>query len=871
MIWRKLKLLWPPQRRAQEREMREELESLAGMATRGELGNLTLAAENARQTWSWTWLDGIFADFRYAFRALRNQPGFVAVAVISLALGIGANSAVFSFADALLLRPLPVSSPSEVLTVSNATPGNPGEGMSYPDYLDLREKNHSFAGLVAYRLIPLGASSTTSEPPQMRLGILVSDNYFGALGVAPAYGRTFLPEEANANGNPVAIFAYDYWKNQYQSDASVVGRSLRLNGVAFTIIGVAPVSFTGLDRFVRPSIYVPLSTWRRLDGGADDPLENRARHELTVKGRLHPDASRESAQAELSTLAQNLEAAYPKTNHNRRAAVRTEMETRILQTPRQVGLITTMMGLVGLVLIIACSNVASLLLARARARSREIAVRLAIGASRLRLVRQLMTESLIVALLGGAVGVLVAYGGIAFLGTLNVPSDIPFVLGVQLDTRVMLFSLLAALASCLFFGLAPAFQTVRADLVPALKSGGEAISTRRRLLGRNALVVGQIAFAMVLLVATGMFLDAFRKMLTIQPSFRTDHLISMEVNPSVRHYSPEHTYDFYRSLADRTRSLAGVRSVAMAESIPLSPTQTTLAVVPEGYQFPKGQEKVTVFGGVFDDSYFNTMNVEILRGRAFTASDRMGTPLVAIVNDQFAKTYWPNQNAIGKLLRLERADSPAAEVVGVAKTGPYLIVNESPAPYVYLPYEQRRRTRMTLIVQSHGDPSALATPLRNVVHKLDANLPIYNLRTVASLYENRATGTWLTYLQMIAAMGFIGLILATAGLYGLISYSVSRRTAEIGVRIAIGASRTDVLRLVLRQGIILATAGIAIGGILVAALTPAVAANFLGVGTFNLSNYVMVPAILLAISAAASYLPARRAARLDPIRALRCE
>ncbi len=870
-VWNRFKYLWPARRRQEEREMREELGSLTAMAGSKELGNLTLAMEDVRATWGWTWLDGVFADIRYSFRALRRQPSFVAAALLSLALAIGANSAIFSFADALLLRPLPITNPAAVLDVSSTTPDNPLEGMSFPDYRDLRAKSRSFSGLAAYRLTTLAAAANPAAAAQIRFASLVSDNFFPVAGLTPSPGRTFLPEESTVSAQPVAVLSHDFWQQNYAGDRSAIGSTLRLNGIVFTVVGVAPASFTGLDRFFRPSIFVPLGMAQRLGGEPADPLEDRGIHNLVVKGRLGAGASEKSAQAELATIGAALEREYLKTNRNRHMSVRTELQRRIQQSPQLLALVKMLMGLVALILIIACSNVANLLLARARARSREIAIRLSIGAGRNRVVRQLMTESLIVSIAGGAAGLAVAYGGILMLQTLSVPSDPPNVLGVQLDWRVVQFSLLAALASCIFFGLAPAWQTARTDFVSALKAGGDGASGKRSTFGRDALVAGQIALAMVVLIAAGMFLAGFRNMLVMPPEFRTDHLISLDTAPAVLHYSPEQTRAFYRQLADRVRTMTGVAAAAMTESLPLSPSQTVVTVAPEGYQFPKGREKTIVFGAAVDSGYFSALNVEIKRGRAFTDDDRAGSRRVAIVNQQFAKTYWPGQDPIGKRIRLDSADGPAAEVVGVAKSGHYLAVNEAPAPYVYLPYEQNPRPRMTLIVQSVGDAGALAKPLREVVRSIDGNVPVFNLRTVATLYESRVTDTWLQFFQMVGTMGFIGLALATTGLYGLLAYTVSRRMKEFGIRVAVGASHRDVVWLVERRGLILATLGIAIGGALTAAVAPLLTAGFPGLGVSSPAVYALVALVLLTVSAVASYVPAHRAAGLDPLRALRNE
>jgi predicted permease len=863
----RIKYLWPGRRFKEEREMHDELRSLAGIAGGKELGNLTLVMEDVRASWGWTWLDSVFADIRYSLRALGRQPGFVAVAVLSLALAIGANSAIFSFADALLLRPLPVRNPAAVFDVSSTTPDNPLEGMSFPDYRDLRDKNKSFSGLAAYRLTTVAAATNPAAPAQIRFTNLVSDNYFPVTGVNPLLGRTFVQGEAQ----PVAMLSYEFWQQNYAADVSVVGRSLHLNGIVFTIVGVVPASFTGLDRFVRPSLFVPLRMAQRLAGEMQDPLENRGRHDLVVKGRLAAGASQDSAQAELATIGTALEREYVKTNRNRHVAVRTELQRRIQQTPQLLALTKMMMGLVALILMIACSNVANLLLARGRARSREIAIRLSIGAGRRRVVRQLMTESLIVAIAGGAVGLFVAYGGILLLQTLSVPSDPPRPLEVELDWRVVQFSFLVALGSCIFFGLIPSWQTARTDFVSALKSGGGGAAGSGRTFGRDVLVAGQIALAMVVLIAAGMFLAGFQNMLVMTPEFRTDHLISFDTAPAVLHYSPEQTKAFYHRLVDRVRTMSGVAGVAMTESLPLSPVQTTIGVAPEGYQFPNGREKTIVFGAAVDGGYFKTMNVEITQGRAFTDDDRAGSRRVAIVNQAFAKTYWPDQDPIGKRLRVDATDGPLAEVVGVAKTGHYLVVNETPASFVYLPYEQYARPRMTIVVQSASDAGELATALREAVRSIDGNVPVFNLRPVATLYASRVTDTWLNYFQMVGTMGFIGLVLATTGLYGLVAYTVSRRVKEFGIRVAVGARRRDVIWLVERRGLILAGVGIAIGGGLTAVAIPMLAAGFPGLGVSSPVLCVLVPILLLTVSAVASYLPARRAAGLDPLRALRNE
>ncbi len=814
----------------------------------------------------------LFKEIRHAIRLLIKNPGFTAIAALSLALGIGANSAIFSLADAILLRPLPVSHPSQVYSVRTETPSTPLDGVSFPEYRDIRDKNQSLAGVVAFQFTTVGFAASPKALPQMRMGQMVSDNFFNVLGVQPSLGRAFLPDEAKVPGrDAILILSYQFWENEFGRDPSAIGRTVRMNGINFTIVGVTPKNFTGIDQWVRPYFYVPLSMAPRLlvASGAN-VLEDRSNRMFNAKGRLKPGVSRESAQAELTAIGKNLEKAYPEANRNRSVIVRTEFEDRVQQDPPDSYLVMMLMALVGLVLIIACANVANLLLARSQARSREIAIRLAIGAGRLRLLRQLLIESLILAMCGCVLGLGFAYGGIRFLQTLKIPTDIPVVIAPQLDQRVLLFSLIAAILSALVFGIAPAWQSLKTDLVPALRSAGLTSSARRRTIGRNALVVSQVALSLVLLVATGMLLDGFRKILVINPGFRIDHIMTMDFDTSLVPASPA-THDFYRNLIDRARALAGVRSAALSLVVPLAPNQSGQTVIPEGFQFPKGQESAQVLQNAVDERYFDVMGTPIVRGRAFTANDKADSTRVAIVNEEFAKRYWPNQDAIGKKVRLDDAKGPVFQVVGVAKTGKYIFIAEPPTPFIYLPFTQHPQTRMSIMVESYGDPAAMTAPLREVVRSLNPDQPIYNARTMATFYQQRAIAVFLMILQLVTAMGTLGLALALVGLYGLIAYSVSRRTQEIGIRMALGAQRSDIAAIVLRQGFVLAIIGIVIGFAASIAVRGVLAQGLIGLGTLSPAVLAIVPLALLLVTMAACYLPARRAAQIDPIRALRWE
>jgi predicted permease len=820
-------------------------------------------------------MEKLFQDITYSIRSLFKSPGFTIIAVLSLALGIGANSAIFSLADALLLRPLPVRQPGSLMAVST-DPGGESDtmgGVSYPDYRDFRDKAHSFDGLTASNLSRVSVAKSANDSPHLRGALMVSDNFFQVLGVEPALGRGFLPAEgAVAGRSPVAVLAYDFWRTEFSSDHSILGHTVRINGIDFNIVGIAPASFTGVDQYVRPHLYIPAAMLQRLSASVQDLTEDRKDHEFDVKGRLKPGVMREQAQAELATIWKGLEPLHSVSDQQRVVRLRTELQARVVQDPPDAYLITLLLALVGVVLIIACANVANLLLGRARGRSREIAVRLALGATRGRLVRQLLTESMLLALVGAIVGVGLAYEGIRFFQTIQIPTDLPISISPQLDGRVLLFSLICAVASAIVFGLAPALQSSKPALVPSLKSSESGQPTAaRRLLGRNSLVIGQVAMSMILLIAAGMLMDGFRHALVLNPGFRIDHVLTMQFDTALVRYTDQQTHDFYRGLVEKARALPGVRNVTLATTVPLSPGQDIENVAPEGHQFPKGQSAARILSDVVDENYFEVMQTPVVQGRTFAAADKEGTPLVAIVNEEFAKTYWPGQSALGKRLRLDSKKNDWLQIVGVTKTGKYTFTGEPPTPFLYLPFAQNPRKSMYLLTNSSGDPATLAAPLRALVHTMDPDQPIFNVRTMEDFYQVRAISVLRILVEVVMTMGAVGLTLALIGLYGLIAFSVSRRTREIGIRMAIGAHRSDVLRMVLRQGLTLAVAGIGVGGAISVAVARALTAGLVGLGHPNAATYVIVPVTLLVVALASCYLPAFRASRVDPMVALRYE
>jgi putative ABC transport system permease protein len=827
--------------------------------------------------WGFGWLERVWQDVRYGCRVLAANPGFTLVAVVSIALGIGANAAAFSWADALLLRPLTVARPGEIVIVGStmSIEGFSRLGASYREYVDIRDRGTSFGGLVAYTDVTSGLAVTPEALPKLSLGLLVSGNFFSVMGVEPELGRAFRPEEDQVPGrDAVVILGHSFWEQQFGSDPSIIGRRVQLSGIEFTVVGVAPQRFTGMNQFVRSDFYAPIMMWPRLQGDPKhQPLEDREARGLTIKGRLAPGVSLSRAQAELDVIAKDLERAYPDTNRNRNLIVRTELQSRILQSPPDATLIAMLTTLALAVLLVACANVAGLLTSRAPSRAKEMAMRIAIGAGRGRLITQLMTESLLVALAGGVLGLAVGYGGVQLFKQVQIPTDLPVALTFQLDRRALVFSLVAAVVSALLFGLAPAIQTSRADLAMVMK-GGEAMAGRRRRWGRSLLVGGQVAIAVVLLVLATFMYRGFQVQLKDGPGYRTDHLLMMTFDPSLVRYSSDDARRFFLQLADQTRSAPGVKSVALASSVPMATDSISGSnVIPEGYQLPVGRESLSLFSSHVDEHYFATMGIPIARGRGFREEDGTDAPLVAVVNEEYVRQYSPNQDPIGKRFQLvERDDKSWITIVGVAKTAKYLWLGEPPTPFLYLPYRQHPRSQMVLLAESAGDPSSLVAPIRGLVQGLDRTQPIYNVRTMDEFYQMRTITIFNVIIGIVGAMGLMGLSLAIVGLYGLVAYATSRRTKEIGIRMAIGAGRTSVLRMVLRQGLVLASVGLVVGLMAGLGAERLLQAAFpSGETSVDLMSYVLVGPLVLAATAAAVYLPARRAARLDPMKALRYE
>jgi macrolide transport system ATP-binding/permease protein len=842
------------------------------------LGNTTRIKEDTRSAWGRMWLDRLWQDLHHGCRMLRKSPGFTVVAVLSLAIGIGANSAMFSVADATLSRPLPVDWPGEVVTIGATSEIIPGLAThiatSYPDYVDLRDHSRSFDSMVAYDWLGTGYATRPDDLKKLAWVSPVTGNFFTALGVEPALGRTFRPDEDRAPGrDAVLVMSYDTWHEQFGADPSIPGKKLWVGGIEFTVIGVAPSRFTGLTHYVQPAFYVPMMMRSRLGrDGAVDPLHARDFRSLGVKARLKAGVSLAQAQQEVSTIAANLEQAHPDTNRNQRMGVYTEFQARMLQEPGDSGLGGTLLLLAVAVLLVACANVGGLMISRAPVRAREIAMRMAIGAGRPRLIRQLLTESLLIALAGGALGLVIGYQGVTLFRQIQIPSDLPIKIVIQMDQRALLVSLGVALASVILFGLIPAIQTTRTDLTSVMKAR-DAAPGGARLWGRSLLVAGQVTVALVLLTVAAFSYLGFRHGLAGDPGFRIDHLLSMGFDPGMAGYTPAQTEQFYKELVRRARSAPGVRNAALASYVPLTTDVDGEAIVPEGYQLPPGQESVHVNINRVDENFFDTMGVRLVAGRAFRETDDLKMPLVAIVNETVARHYWPGQSAVGKRVRWGSSNGPWVEIAGVAVTGKYVYMGESPQEFLYVPWRQHPRDHLILLAESAGSPAALAAPMREMVRTLDAAQPIFDVRTMEEIFDLRATKIASVLIQTVAFMALMGLALALVGLYGLVAYSVNRRTREIGIRIAIGASRASVLLMVLRRGLTLTLSGALVGmvaSIFAGRLLETVFDNaFTTLGT--VVTCLAVALAMLVVTMLAAYIPARRASRVDPTIALRYE
>jgi putative ABC transport system permease protein len=821
------------------------------------------------------WCERFWQDLRHGARLFAKSPGFTAIAILSIACGTGANVAVFSVADALLLRPLPVARPDELLIVG--TPLDEGVfrrvQTSYPDYVDIREGSRSFDGLAAYLLRRVGITTHAGAPTQVRLVSLVSANFFDVLGVRPVLGRGFsADEERVAARYAVAVLSYGLWQQRYEGDPAVLGRNIRIGGIDFTIVGVAPDHFDGLETIVvRESVYIPLAMAPALgDEGIAHLLTAREKRILTVRGRLAAGTTAEEARLELDGIGRNLARAYPKSNREHAITAQTYWEEKLTEDTVDAGLVLLLTILSTAVLAVACANVAGLLGSRAPQRAREISLRMALGAGRRRLVTQLVTESLTLALVGGVCGLAVGHAGIALLRQMQYPTDLIQPPVVAIDERALLFSLAVAVGSAFVFGLAPALQTTRIDLAGTMKVGGAGLPGRARLTTRTNLVTVQIALSLVLVTIAAFSIQVFGRIVTAGPGFRTSQIAKLSIDTAHRQYDRQQAAAFFDRAVDEIRRIPQVTSATATSAMPFWSAEM-VAIVPEGAPPATAPRPARAVIASVDEAFFSTMDVRIVEGRPFQRTDDADAAPVAIVNETIARRYWPGGDAVGKRFRIAADTGPLLEVIGVATDAKYLYIVEPPQEALYVPFRQEPRGSMVLLARTAGDSLAAIEPMRAVIGRLDADMPVYDAQTMETFYAARGTGLIGVATEMITSLGVMGTMLTMVGLYGLVSYSVSRRTREIGIRIAIGATYGRVIAMIMRQGMRPSWAGL-VAGLMLSVLTIRLLPTFVPTAEqFDPRTYVVIVPLLVGVALLAAFVPARRAARVDPTVALRCE
>ena len=816
-------------------------------------------------------MDSLIKDIRYAVRGLIKRPGFVAIAVITLALGIGANTAIFSLVNTVLLRSLPVDRPSEIVSVAVRGKQDSMSAFSYPNYKDFRDRNDVLSGLLVYRFVPLSLSR--SGVNERVWGYEVSGNYFDVLNVKAIHGRTFLPEEdATKLSHPVIVVGYDCWQRRFGGDPNLVGKDVLLNNHQFNVIGIAPQGFKGTEIVYSPEIWLPSSMMEWAEPGATW-LDDRDNKNFFAVGRLKPGVSTSQAEASLNLLSQQLAKEYPDSNEGQ--SIKIVPPGFILPELRGavVSFTWVLMGAVGLVLLVTCTNLAGLMLARATDRRREIAIRLAMGANRLRLIRQLLTESILLSFIGGAAGLMLALWILKLLLALKPPIDFPIGLDVSVDWRVLLFSMLVSVAAGVVFGFAPALQSTRPNLTTTLKdTAAQGGATKARL--RSVLVVAQISISLVVLIAAGLVVRTLQRLQTMNPGFDTRNALTMSFDLGLQGYDEARGRQFYRQLNERLQSVPGVESAAMADYIPLSLNYNSRNTFIEGKPAERGENVPTAMNASAGPGYFRTMGTPILQGREFTEADQEKTEQVAIVNEFFVRHMMPElqstAEAVGRRFSFHSAAGPFIRIVGVAQGGKYFNIAEDPRPFVWTPLAQEYASSGILVVRTKGNPEALFGAVRSQVQALDPNLPLFDVKTFTE-HMKFALFPAKVAAMVLGVFGLVALLLAAIGVYGITSYAVSQRTHEIGVRMALGAQMSDVLRLVLGHGLKLTVIGAALGLLGAFLATRAITSVLYGVSATDPLTFGGVSLLLIGVALVACYVPARRATKVEPLIALRNE
>lgn len=803
----------------------------------------------------------LLQDIRYGARMLAKRPAFAVVAVLTLALGIGANTAIFSVVNALILRPLPFSDPDQLVIVYTSNPKVKRDFVPYPDLQDWRRQSQSFGDLAAF--VSQSVNLTGSEQPTRVIGVFVSANFFPMLKVEVVHGRGFARGEDQAGAARVTILSYNTWRDRFNLDPQAIGKTLILNGQPYTVIGVAPESFH--FQFGDGDVWMPIQYYPNFS-------LDRAKTSSAVLGRLRAGISLGAAQTEMNTIATRLAGSYPESNADRSVRLIPFQEV-VIEDLRPSLLI--LLAAVGFVLLIACANVANLLLARAVTRNKEFALRAALGAGRFRLVRQLLTETAVLSLCGGALGLLLGVWGTSLLTT-NSPAELPPGVKVHLDLTVLGFTLGVSLLTGIVFGLIPALKFSRPQLIDALKEGGKGsgAGAGRNWL-RGTLVVSQVALSLVLLIGSGLMIRSFLKLLQVSPGFNSARLLTMEYRvPRTKYPEGSQQWNFHKQVAERARTVPGVESASVVLALPNSGNGGTIGFVPlDRPEPPKGQEPRAQRNSA-DAGYFQTMQIPLLRGRVFTEDDRAGTAPVAVINQTLAQLFWPDQDPVGKQLRLVPGDSTqtvsSVTVVGVVGDVRHFSMDEARAPQLYTAFAQNPFIFATLAVRTAGEPMSMANAVRAVVWSVDKDQPVWKVRTMTSLID-RDLGPRRFVMFLLGGFAVLALLLAAMGLYGVMSYVVNQRTQEIGIRMALGACTRDVLKLVLRNGMKLALIGVVCGLLGAFGLTRLMSQLLFNIAPTDKATFAGVSLALLAVALLACYIPARRATKVDPLAALRDE
>jgi predicted permease len=804
------------------------------------------------------------SDLRYALRSLRKAPGFTAVAILILALGTGANATIYTWMKAMLLQPLPgVERQDELLAVGTRTRAGQFISFSYPNYVDLRDRNDVLAGLIAYDDVVMNVRD--GNRTERAFGGIVTGNFFDVLGVKAALGRTFGPEHDRTPGtDPVVVLSHRYWEHRFHRDQAIVGKTIFINDHPFTVMGVTAAPFQGTLVAVQTGLWVPMMMERRVRPGGSR-LQARGHGWLQVMARAKPGITRDRANLALATLSTQLAEAHHE--NDGLAFVLFRLWQAPFGTQKVLGpILFVLAGVVALVLLIACANVANLLLSRAAGRRREMAVRLSLGASRGRLVRQLLTESVLLGLLGGAGGIVVAYWSAGLFMAFAPPTDTPINVALDLDLQVLAFTSIVALATGIVFGLMPALQGSKPDLVPALKEDtGRTSPGRGRAALRNTLVVTQVAISVVLLIVAGLFLQSVRHAQRMNPGFDPDHVVTAAFDLFSAGYTSEQGRRFIEQLLPKIETLPGVQAATVARRIPLAlGGRNSTSVEVEGYQPAKNEEMGVAFN-IVGPKYFETMRTPVVAGRDFAPSDRIAAPLVMVVNETMARRYWPKRDPIGRRVRV---GEDWWRVVGVARDIKTAFINEDPEPYFYLPVLQNYTATSALHVRSREDAGPALTAIREVVRQMDPKLPLFETRPLA---EHMRAGSIVQRMgaSLLGLFGGLALLLAAVGLYSVIAYSVSQRTYEIGIRMALGAEPGQLRRMVVRQGMRVTVVGVVVGLLAAFAGTRFLVTLLYGVSPNDFITFASVSLVLALVALVATFVPARRASRLDPVVALR--